>query len=77
MVERAISDELGEELLAKTAHEKSLEKVLTDRTAFHCKDSNCAIQLTCVNFGKTGGKDFITLLQVRDVASYRLFRDKF
>ncbi|EGO5035949.1 hypothetical protein ABXM43_00090 [Enterococcus faecalis] len=58
MVERAISDELGEELLAKTAHEKSLEKVLTDRTAFHCKDSNCAIQLTCVNFGKTGGKRF-------------------
>ncbi|EOI30456.1 hypothetical protein [Enterococcus faecalis] len=66
MVERAFSEELGEEVSAKVAYRKSMKGEITDKKAFHCIDPNCAIQLTCINFGEPKGKRFYFTTSCRE-----------
>lgn len=60
MSERAYSFELKEEILAKKASELSRKGILSDAKSFRCGDPNCAIELTCTNWNKSGVKYYFT-----------------
>ncbi|GAA2863904.1 hypothetical protein [Lactobacillus intestinalis] len=54
MVEIAFSEELNKEIEAKEANKLSRKGSLKSKYTFHCLDPDCAIPLTCTNWGKVG-----------------------
>lgn len=60
MSERAYSLELKEEISAKKASELSRTGVLSNAKNFRCGDFDCAIDLTCTNWNKSGKKYYFT-----------------
>ena len=60
MSERAYSIELNKEIDAKKASELSRRGILSNAKSFCCGDPNCAIELTCTNWNKSGVKYYFT-----------------
>lgn len=60
MSERAYSIEIQKTITAKNASELSRKGSLTDSKGFRCNDPNCAIDLTCTNWKRSGIKYYFT-----------------